>query len=745
RPRERTPLEWAGTVAALGTAYLHRAQLPQGENAAAGEEQAERPAARDLSQGIYWLEEARAVFQSQRSPESQAECLLNLGTGYAVRGRSADLQQAIACFREALTLYESLRQPVRAALVWNNLGAVHGRLTPPDHGEAGRCFRQAAELNARQGVHRETVVAFANLAAVQVDAGDWDAALASFAEAARWSAQEFVASLGEHGRLAWLRRQATVYDGLVAGHTLRAADARHAQQAACWAEQGRARHLADVMAGAERSPRGVQRAEQEEYRKTAHRLRDLDHQLETLAPGASDDCCEDLRTRRRLALEEVRRLRHRFAALDPEWAAGAAPLTAQEIGEVAAQAGAALLTLRPTHWGTAAVVVLPDGQIAATLFESFTEQILRKLLVGSERDGAGGWMTEYQRMRTGATPLASWRGTADMVLGHLGRDLWQPLLAWLAGLYRPANPLDEPRPLAILPGAGLSALPLHAAWWEDTGRRRWACDDYRISYAPSLWVLRRCLERSQRWAVRGAPDLLAVRNPTGDLQLAIREVDWIAPLFPHAASILGQADDAVYPPALRQRLLEELPRHAIALLSTHGTWDPLDPWTRSGLATADAATQPQLRLGDLFGLDLSGLRLAVLSACESALTDFRDVTGEQLGLPSAFLAAGAATVVGSLWLVEDRSTALLVRLFFEELLSREGSRPGVGLALWRAQRRLRELSGEDANALLEDLQAHRAQLRQLIPITFEADPVPVQNGPFAHPYYWAAFGCYGAF
>jgi CHAT domain-containing protein/Tfp pilus assembly protein PilF len=85
---------------------------------------------------------------------------------------------------------------------------------------------------------------------------------------------------------------------------------------------------------------------------------------------------------------------------------------------------------------------------------------------------------------------------------------------------------------------------------------------------------------------------------------------------------------------------------------------------------------------DLYDLDLPA-ELVVLSACETALG--REVAGEGLvsGLPRAFLYAGSARVLVSLWPVEDESTRELMALFYRGLFAR-GLAPAR--ALQEAQR-----------------------------------------------------------
>src|SRR5262249_28588236 len=108
------------------------------------------------------------------------------------------------------------------------------------------------------------------------------------------------------------------------------------------------------------------------------------------------------------------------------------------------------------------------------------------------------------------------------------------------------------------------------------------------------------------------------------------------------------------------------------------------------LSLVDRSGSPQngfLRLYDIYNLRL-GSDLVVLSACQTALGG--EIKGEGLiGLTRGFLYAGAPRVVASLWQIDDRTSAELMKRFYEGLLTR-GERPAAALraaqiAVWRTK------------------------------------------------------------
>jgi CHAT domain-containing protein len=120
--------------------------------------------------------------------------------------------------------------------------------------------------------------------------------------------------------------------------------------------------------------------------------------------------------------------------------------------------------------------------------------------------------------------------------------------------------------------------------------------------------------------------------------------------------------------------------YRIVHFATHGLINNQNP-DLSGvvLSLVDEQGRPQngfLRLYDIYNLKLDA-DLVVLSACQTALG--KEIKGEGLvGLTRGFMYAGAPRVVASLWRIDDRATADIMKRFYEAML-KDRMRPAAAL------------------------------------------------------------------
>jgi CHAT domain-containing protein len=181
------------------------------------------------------------------------------------------------------------------------------------------------------------------------------------------------------------------------------------------------------------------------------------------------------------------------------------------------------------------------------------------------------------------------------------------------------------------------------------------------------------------------------------------EADGIAAILPS-----GRVNRFLDFAASRRAFEAQAVRNADILhFATHVVLDTQRP-ELSGIALSSVdpdgrALDGFFRLFEIYNLDLHA-GLVVLSACRTALG--RQIEGEGIvGLTRGFFCAGASNVLASLWSVQDRATAELMRRLYENLLK---DRMDPAAALRAAQLALR------------------------------SDP------RWSHPYYWAAFTMQGS-
>lgn len=257
----------------------------------------------------------------------------------------------------------------------------------------------------------------------------------------------------------------------------------------------------------------------------------------------------------------------------------------------------------------------------------------------------------------------------ELAIVRLLRDLHDALFAPIADLLP-----DRPdQPLLIVPHDTLFRVPFAALAHQPAEGEavRYLVDDHTIAYAPSLDVLRLLRRAHPPAPPAGEPSLLLVA-PTDfgagvvdTSGLPLRPLRWdpdgvkaLADLYPRAVQLPGAKATLA---ALRAQAAD----HDVLLLLTHSE-AVHDPIRNSYIALTDGL----LRLDDTLRLNA---RLAVLAACGTARGH---TTADGVnGFARMMTAAGAGTLMTSLWRVPDDATLELVVDF-----NRAWRGPGKSLA-----------------------------------------------------------------
>jgi tetratricopeptide (TPR) repeat protein len=235
------------------------------------------------------------------------------------------------------------------------------------------------------------------------------------------------------------------------------------------------------------------------------------------------------------------------------------------------------------------------------------------------------------------------------------------------------NRLHPHHRLLIVPAGPLHTLPWAALRLEDG----WLAERTIVQIAPALSVwqaLAARLPRASAAALLVGCGSFGARAPA--LPSVGAELDAVAARWPGTYVQLRDAQ-ATRSELLQRSASDELARYSLLHIASHARLLPA-----RGLAAHLKLWDGNLLLPEIAGLRVGGA-LVVLSACDGAAADV--LPGEEvLSLSWVFLAAGASSVLASLWPVDDGAAVRIMAEFYDAL----GQHRDAALALTLAQRQL---------------------------------------------------------
>lgn len=251
------------------------------------------------------------------------------------------------------------------------------------------------------------------------------------------------------------------------------------------------------------------------------------------------------------------------------------------------------------------------------------------------------------------------RVTVEKAARELSRVLIGPI----------ANTLVAGDSLVFAFDAALRRIPFTAL---QQGNGRYLIEDHPVVVTPSLTDF--LLSMHKKWRTSRA--VLSVGNPLlddrseslGPLAGAEAEAREIAQMYQSRAMLLG-AD------ATKQRVSSALAYCDAAHFAVHanaGLGDAVPPHLRLSSAGGDDG---KFTVADIAKLRLDGVRTVVLAGCRTAVSSPRQ-SGTR-SLVSAFLDAGAGSVVGTLWEIDDAATQRMSVAFHRALQA--GATPAEAL------------------------------------------------------------------
>jgi CHAT domain-containing protein/tetratricopeptide (TPR) repeat protein len=680
-------------------------------------------------EALSFLEEALPIFRAIGSKRGEAVTFSNIGAVYQVLG---DRQMALDSFERAQLIYREIGDRNDEASTLNNIGNVYSSLG--EQQKALDLFMQALKFHRASGSRQGEATALSNIGAVYSSLGEKDKALSYYEQALpiqravgdkvgeattlnnigriyydmgeRQKALDYYESAlsltravgNPPGVMAILNNIAAAYDGL--GDKRKALE--YYNQALVIARQlgsrdNEARTLNSI--GAVYNSQGEPRKALDYYSQALGIARDIhDGNTEAdilLAIGTARESLGDLAGALDNYLQGIdirERLRSNLDSENPRLS----------FDESSAE----------FYWRAALVdVSLGRADLAFSLGEKMRARSLLDRLKKTQtprsngnppqagdpdRNAAGGnntlTVSEVQRLLQPDTTLLSYlvtpRKTIAFLLtkdsfrtvelpvqeselfnlirqfrGFVSLKTWQQdkLRLLYQYLVSPLKPYLKTPVVGIVPHGVLHYLPFSML----SDGQRYFDEEHTIFYLPSASVLPYVLRNR-----KGDSSLLAVAYspPEGrdHLPYANSEVKDISNIYGARMMLTGSE-------ATEGRVRSVMGDYGIVHVAAHyevNTEDPL----RSYIALApDKSEGGFLEIKEVYDLRLVKTDMVVLSASQTQLGK-QTGSDDIIALDRAFLYAGAATVVGSLWDVDDEAKSLLMRLFYKNL------KQGVGKA-----------------------------------------------------------------
>jgi CHAT domain-containing protein/tetratricopeptide (TPR) repeat protein len=318
-------------------------------------------------------------------------------------------------------------------------------------------------------------------------------------------------------------------------------------------------------------------------------------------------------------------------------------------------------------------------------------------------------------------------------LGFRGGDVTQTWQQDMAQLLAPALSWSEEGDLLwLVPHGPLHGLPLHAVKLDG----RYLIERNPICYSASASVMKYCrLRRTGR-----RETALVLGDPAGNLPDAHREAQLVADIFGTTALLGGEATKSRLREALAGAGAPDILHFAGHSLfrSSQPLESAIELAPDSAAPTDYGASRPDvLTAGEVLALSLN-TDLVTLSSCTSGAQ--RVGPGDEpVGFARNFLYAGAASVLASLWPVEDLSARILMEQFYLALTQ------GLSKAeaLQKAQVHLLHLTAGEIADFRNSRYGESEVVASILlprPRTRDLDhETSVNPHPRSHPYFWAPF------
>ncbi|MBD2195776.1 MULTISPECIES: CHAT domain-containing protein [Calothrix] len=740
RTREDFPELWAQTQFNIGSAYRQRLRGDAAEN---------------VEMAIAANQRALQVYTKTAFPQDWAQVHINLANAYLHRiygDRSQNLKKAIAAHQGALQVLTKEEFPRQWAMAQMNLGNVF--LEQELLEEAISCYRSALKIFTPTAFPPDCLKAGQMLGNTAFNIGDWAEAIRGYSVAIEAVETSRTWASSESRRQEILADSLHVYENMVQA----CINNKQLNKAIEYVERSRSKRLVDLIVSNDLYSDGEIPDEIQQYLQDFEAIqRQIDNELRQhnnssnfdgsklgkspqnrAAIEAHNKIIADLEADKQQIWEQMRRL-------DPVLAGQiqVSPMNLSSIQQLIDLPTTAILSFFTTSHDTH-IFIIRQSQITLHTctdlgFETLQESILTHWL-GQYLNNQDTWKEQFSFL---IAELAEVLKLNDLIAQHLKN-------------------IDE---LILVPHLALHQIPFAAL---PTGENQYLGDKFLIRYVPNCQILEFCHNRP---TVSSLMNYGIVEDATEDLPYASWEGEQLANLYniPNNQRLKGSQEASV---SNYRQLIQKVQ----IIHSSHHARSRLDNPLESALFLGDGCiTLSQLLTPSWRNPQLEDV---FLSCCETGLS-VTEITDDILTFSTAFLCAGAKSVISTLWAVNDLATALFSVFYYQS--RHQGNKRLQSIR--QAQFELRILTGETLTTIYKPkLSSFLTQkgketdtLRKKIQKERDSHPHSSllyeqcneeykkydkigkliyqakkdlelfcrESKPFSHPYYWAAFTCSG--
>jgi CHAT domain-containing protein/tetratricopeptide (TPR) repeat protein len=721
--------EEAEALRAQGTVKSMRQAVKKYEEAlllcrAIGERQGEAITLNNIGFVYYWLGEKQKAldFLNQALPLLRADgnrheegsTLTNIGFVYDSLGEK---QKALDFYNQALPLLRAGGDRREEGRTLSNIGEVYKSLG--EKKKALDFYNQALQHMRTVGNRVGEATVLYNIADVKRALGRFDESRSHIESAIKIVESVRASIVSKELRVSYFATEQDIYEfyiGLLMEMHGREPARGHDATALQSSERARARSLiesltearADIRRGVDPKLLAQERSLQQHLNAKAEEALNLS------ANGADETRLVTCRRELDALTIELQQVQTQIRQTSPRYGAltQPAPLTLAEIHQQALDDDTLLLEYslgkeRSFLWAVSPMTINSYELPKREAIEAAAKRLYELLSGASGVRGQTASPGDARLKEAGGQYLAAAAGLSRTLLGPVADQLGKKRLLIVAdGMlhYIPFGALPDPNRLGGSDGnwqplvvehevVNLPSASTIVVLRRELARRKPAARMLAILADPVFSRDDERIRKGARLAAQQAPaplserDLIQIGGKPGELRInrlpfTRLEAEQILPLAPAGAGMKALDFEANRATAMS----DQLSQYRYVHFATHGLADSERPELSTiVLSLYDEQGRPQngfLRAHEVYNLNLPA-EMVTLSACETGLGKL--TRGEGLvSLTRGFMYAGAARVVVSLWSVNDRATAELMRMFYRRVLV-DGERPAAALRAAQAE------------------------------------------------------------